>query len=69
MLRNIIIVRPDRDAIVLHGARRLQKPYAELEPEPIAAEHGWECIQKHSYSNLNELVEASKKLNPVESGS
>jgi hypothetical protein len=61
-------VRPDRNAIVLHGVRRLQKPYAEMEPEPVAKEHGWECIKKYSYSNLAELVEASKTLNPVERG-
>ena len=66
--RNTIIVRPDREAMILHGVRKLIKPYPELEPEPIAKKQGWECIKTFSYKNDEELLTAAKQLNPMQAG-
>lgn len=66
MLRNIIVVRPKKESIVLHGARDMTT-LQELEPEPIAKEHGWECVQEVPWKTLDDTIEASKRLNPVES--
>ena len=65
--RNPIVVMPESESIVLHGARDL-KTLTEREPKPIADRYGWECVPTYSYSTLEEIIEASKRLNPTKSG-
>ena len=41
--RNPVVVRPTREALVLHGVRDL-RTLCELDPVPIAQEHNWEAV-------------------------
>ena len=59
-----VIVSHDRPRIVLHRARDLSM-MRELDPEPMAAEHGWECVGIHPLTCVEEFVEAAKALSPM----
>lgn len=51
--------------IVLHGVRDL-KTLQELEPEPVAKEHGWACVKSLRMNSLDDVVEMANTLNPME---
>lgn len=60
-----IIVPPQREAIVLHGARNLTT-LQEVFPEAIA-KFGWECVRSFPLHTLEETLAASKSFQPGES--
>jgi hypothetical protein len=61
---NRIIVSSDRPRIVLHGARHLPT-MAELDPEPLAARYGWECVRTFPLATVDQCLEAAKDLQPM----
>lgn len=63
--KNIIVVQPPKDRIVLHGVRNL-KTLKELEPEPIANHYKWECVPTYFLNSLEDIIKACKSLNPIE---
>lgn len=63
---NRVVVKHTRNRIVLHGARRLSD-FSELNPIVVAHNNDWECVQIHSLSTWDDIMEASKKLDPLES--
>jgi hypothetical protein len=62
--QNRVIVSHERPRIVLHGARDL-RTMREREPEPVAAEYGWECVGTHPLTCLDDCLEAAKSLSPM----
>src|SRR5207245_2025768 len=50
--------------IVLHGVRDLGT-MQELEPEPIAASHGWECVRTLPLTCGAECLAAAAELHPA----
>ena len=60
---NKVIVKPDRNTIVLHGARNI-KTYEEMDPRDISKEYGWECVEFYPLSTPDQVIEASRKLDP-----
>jgi len=66
--RNVIIVRPEKDEIILHGCRDMIT-LEEKRPQSIAEENGWKCIKTYPLlHSLEEVQAATKKLNPIQSG-
>lgn len=61
---NQIIVIPDRDRLVLHGARNI-KTLAESEPQIWADKYGWEGVATYPLTNERELKAAANLLNPI----
>eukprot|EP01118_Nematostelium_gracile_P004852 TRINITY_DN15786_c0_g1_i1.p1 TRINITY_DN15786_c0_g1~~TRINITY_DN15786_c0_g1_i1.p1 ORF type:complete len:424 (+),score=105.21 TRINITY_DN15786_c0_g1_i1:47-1318(+) len=64
--RNVILVRPKREALILHGVRNMIN-LQEEEPEEIAQKYGWECIQSYPMTTLEEVMKVCNQLNPMES--
>jgi hypothetical protein len=65
--RHIIIVRPDssdQERIVLHGVRCM-KTFNEELPDEHAKKYGWECIKSYPLNSLEQVISASKTLDPV----
>lgn len=62
---NRIVVRHDAPRLVLHGARDLVS-MMELEPDDIAANNGWECVQSYPLTTLEETVAAAAELDPLQ---
>jgi hypothetical protein len=61
---NRIIVSHERPRIVLHGVRNL-RTMRELEPEPIAQRHGWECTATFPLATIEQCLDAAKDLTPM----
>lgn len=64
--KNRVVVRHTEDRIALHGARRLSD-FRELNPIVESHHHGWECVKVFPLTSWDEVVEASKHLEPMES--
>ena len=62
---NRIIVQHETPRIVLHGVRDLST-MRELAPEPIAAHFGWECVREFPLTTIEQCIEASKLLHPMQ---
>lgn len=62
---NRIVVPHAKNRLVLHGARDMQT-LKELKPQFIAANHGWECVKAFPLRTLEDVLVASKLLNPME---
>ena len=58
---NQLVVHQATERIVLHGVRDLIT-LDELEPEPIAAQYGWECVKSFPFATIEDVVAASKQL-------
>jgi len=66
--RHIILVRPSDEQperIILHGVRKMTTLEEEY-PDQVAQDHGWECVTYFSMKNIDEVVSASKTLNPIQ---
>jgi len=63
---NRVVVKHARNRIVLHGARNLSD-FSEVNPIVVAHHNGWECVEIHSLETWEDIMEASKKLDPLES--
>jgi hypothetical protein len=59
-----IVTVPDVEELVLHGARDINS-MKELDPQTIAQLNNWKCVQIYNLRNLDEVVAASKQLNPA----
>jgi hypothetical protein len=62
---NRIIVQHRESRIVLHGVRDL-RDMRELDPEPIAARLGWACVGEFPLTTIEQCLEASKLLHPMQ---
>jgi len=62
--RNPIIVKPTREAIILHGIRD-NKTYEEIDPCMVAGAHGWEVVPVYPFGSIEEVLEAAIELNPL----
>lgn len=40
----------------------------ELAPEPVAKENGWRVVTRFPLTNIEEIVAAAGKLNPIQAG-
>ena len=59
-----IIVKPDRDRIVLLGVRDLTT-LKEEDPVPIAEQMKWECVQSYPlYTSVGMVFDAARNLDP-----
>jgi hypothetical protein len=63
--QNIVLVRPKTDRIVLHGGRDMIT-FQEYPPDEIAKEMGWEAVESFKMDSLEEVLVATRKLNPME---
>ena len=63
---NRVVVRHEKPRIVLHGGRRLSD-FSEMNPVVEAHRHGWECVEIHPLESWDDIMAASKKLDPMES--
>jgi RNA ligase len=63
---NQIISIPDRNRLVLHGARNI-KSLAESEPDIWANKYGWELVTSYPLTSDVEVKAAANLLNPIES--
>jgi hypothetical protein len=63
---NRIVVRHEKPRIVLHGARRLSN-LRELNPIVEAHTNGWECVKILPLRSWDDILSASKELDPMES--
>ncbi|MHA2280017.1 MAG: RNA ligase [Promethearchaeota archaeon] len=63
---NRVVVRHPENRIALHGARRLSD-FRELNPIVEAHNHGWEVAKIFPLGSWDEIVEAAKTLEPMES--
>lgn len=61
---NRIICVYGEPRIALHGVRDLDT-LQELEPEPIAALHGWECVKSLRMNSLDDVIEMANRLDPM----
>jgi len=62
--RNTIVVKPDREAILLHGARDIET-YNELDPKVIALENEWEFVPEYKFNGVEEVIEKANNFNPA----
>ena len=62
---NQLVVRQNKSRIVLHGVRCLSD-FAELAPEPIAAQYGWECVKSWPLTTIEEVVKVANELDPLQ---
>jgi hypothetical protein len=60
-------VKPEKEQVVLIGARDLST-LNEVEPEVVARKYGWECVKTFPMKSLDQILEASKKINPAVTG-
>lgn len=63
---NRVVVRHSDSKLVLHGARRLSD-FKELDPIEEARNNGWESIKTYALSSWNDVMEAAKNLDPMDS--
>jgi hypothetical protein len=63
---NRVVVRHEQNRITLHGARRLSD-FRELNPVIEAHNHKWEVAKTYPLSSWDEIVKASKELDPMDS--
>jgi hypothetical protein len=62
--RNTIVVKPERETIVLHGVRN-NETYEELDPAVVAKQHNWESVTVYEFSSLESMLAACNQLNPA----
>jgi hypothetical protein len=62
---NRVVVRHKSERIVLHGARSVVT-MLEMDPEPVAVRHGWECVRSFPLNSFDAIVAACVEINPVE---
>jgi hypothetical protein len=60
-------VQPKEEFIALHGCRDLTT-MKELDPETVAKENGWRVVNRLPLTNIEEIVAAAGKLNPIQAG-
>ena len=60
---NRVITPHARPRVVLHGVRDLHT-MRERDPEPIAAERGWECVSTLPLTCVEDCLAAAKSLSP-----
>lgn len=63
---NRVVVRHKESRIVLHGARCMGT-LQELNPVVVAHQNEWECSKIHSLESWDDIIEASRELDPMES--
>lgn len=59
-----IVTQPDTDELILHGVRDVNS-LKELDPQSIATLNNWKCVKIFDFSTLDQVVSASKQLNPA----
>jgi RNA ligase len=60
--RSVIHIVPSEDLLLLHGARDM-RTHAELRPEPLCSELGWECVRTCGKpTSVEEVSEWAKGL-------
>ena len=62
---NRVIVPQDENRLVLHGVRD-RETLKESDPSQYALENGWEIVKKLPLTSLEEVLEAAKQINPME---
>jgi len=62
--KNKVIVNYTEDYLYLHGCRNLTNLY-EDDPTPFALKYNWLCSPSFEFKSIEEVLEASKKLNPA----
>jgi hypothetical protein len=61
---NRVISAHERPRLVLHGVRDL-RTMAEREPEPAAAEYGWECVATFPLTCAADCLDAARAIDPM----
>jgi tRNA splicing ligase len=66
---NRVVIPHKTNKLVLHGARATTAKYAYVEMDPVrAAERfGFECVEIHDLSSIDDVVTMAKTLNGMES--
>jgi hypothetical protein len=62
---NSIVVQTKESKLYLHGCRNL-KNFKEEFPEIFAEKYNWQVVEPLPLKSLEEVLEAAKKLNPIE---
>eukprot|EP01129_Flabellula_baltica_P014989 TRINITY_DN7370_c0_g1_i1.p1 TRINITY_DN7370_c0_g1~~TRINITY_DN7370_c0_g1_i1.p1 ORF type:complete len:451 (+),score=107.35 TRINITY_DN7370_c0_g1_i1:1-1353(+) len=63
LVENTIIVQHKQDDLVFHGARNLDS-FEEVDPDDVV--HNWKVAESFDFDSLDDVIEASKMINPVE---
>eukprot|EP01125_Pyxidicula_operculata_P006706 TRINITY_DN2304_c0_g1_i1.p1 TRINITY_DN2304_c0_g1~~TRINITY_DN2304_c0_g1_i1.p1 ORF type:complete len:1245 (+),score=308.37 TRINITY_DN2304_c0_g1_i1:1-3735(+) len=60
---NPIVVKPQRECIILHGVRD-NITYQEIDPDVVAVAHGWESVPKYHFTDISNVVDHARTLSP-----
>jgi hypothetical protein len=60
----IIVVRPEEEALILHGCRNVLT-LNEIQPQIMADKYGWPIVKKYPMTNIDEVISFSKTLDPT----
>jgi hypothetical protein len=63
-LENRVIIESDKNRIIFHGCRNLDTLLEET-TEKFEKKYKWETPKKFEFKSLEEIIEESKKLNPL----
>ncbi|MEM8831436.1 MAG: T4 RnlA family RNA ligase [Cyanobacteria bacterium P01_G01_bin.19] len=63
---NRVVVRHDRNKLVLHGVRD-KSSLQELDPQISAQKYNWQLVQTYPLRTLKEIIAVTNELNPMDS--
>jgi hypothetical protein len=63
---NRVVVKHDRNQLVLHGVRNCVT-HREEQPQLWADRYGWDAVPTFDLSNLKQIIAAAQTLDPLES--
>lgn len=63
---NRVVVRHDRNKLVLHGVRD-KSSLKELDPQISAKKYSWQLVQTYPLKTLKEIIAVTNELNPMDS--
>lgn len=62
---NKVVVPMYKNQILMHGVRNIDT-LQEFDHEPFAKKYGWEVVDSYNMNNLEDILAASKVINPME---
>ncbi len=63
---NRIVVRHDRNKLVLHGVRNILT-LEEADPQTWADKYNWQLVQRYPLKSLKEIIAMTNELDPMDS--
>lgn len=65
---NRVVIPYKTNKLVLHGARYVtpKMAFAELDPQVIAEENGWECVKTYPLNDINSVLAMAETMKGIE---